>query len=173
MQLHFLKHKHMNPKHSSRYHFIAQHRGGPLSLENHRKLCSWARTCCEHALANFTLPPDQRLTDALHIAQQWEQGLVTTGAAMKAAVAVHRIARESKDPVFCAVARAIGHTVATAHMADHSLGGPFYMLKAMNLAHIDIYHERTWQIKKLHELPPELVAIVVDMWQKKGFDKKN
>lgn len=33
--------------------FIAVHRGGPLSKEQHYQLISWAHTCTEHVLPLF------------------------------------------------------------------------------------------------------------------------
>ena len=44
-----------------------------------------------------------------------------------------------------AVARAIGHTVATAHMADHSLGAALYALKA-----VKIYNQKRCRITVNH-----------------------
>lgn len=41
---------------------------------------------------------------------------------MKASVYAHAIARESSTPLAIELARSVGQTVATAHMADHSLG---------------------------------------------------
>lgn len=57
-------------------------------------------------------------------------------------------------------------------MADHSLGGAFYALKAIKLAKKDIENEREWQKKKLSELPTEINEIVQFMWMKKELDKR-
>ena len=38
-------------KQSKRYSFIAEHRGGPLTKDNHRKLIKWAIECSEHVLS--------------------------------------------------------------------------------------------------------------------------
>ena len=64
---------------------------------------------------------------------------------MKASQGAHTVARESSDPVKIAVARAIGHAVATAHMADHSLGSALYALKAVKITGNSIDQERKWQ----------------------------
>jgi len=64
---------------------------------------------------------DERLLHALFIANEWAKGKATVGDAMKASVEAHAAAREATDPVSTAIARAVGHAVATAHMADHSL----------------------------------------------------
>lgn len=151
--------------------FIAVHRGGTLTLENHRWLIHWARMCSEHILHLFGEEVDPRLIQALDIAKNWENGKVPTGAAMKASVAAHAAAREREDPATTAAARSIGHAVATAHMADHSIGAPLYALKALQLAEKPLNEEREWQLSQLQQLPPELIELVLHaMSQKeKGF----
>jgi hypothetical protein len=138
--------------------FIAVHRGGPLIKEHHRLLIRWARQCSVHVLSLIDEPLDQRLVNALYVAEEWEKGNARTGEAMKASVGAHQFARESTNPVVIAVARSIGHTVATAHMTDHSLGGALYTLKAINLAGKSIEEERKWQNE---QLPPEVRKLVL------------
>jgi polysaccharide deacetylase 2 family uncharacterized protein YibQ len=159
-------------KQSRRYPFIAEHRGGPLTKDNHRKLIKWAIECSEHVLFLIDNKIDKRLLYALEIAKQWENEIVPTGVALKASLGAHSVARQIENPVYKAVARSIGQTVATAHMADHSLGGAFYALKAIKLAKMDIENERDWQRKKLGELPSGVIEIVQTMWMKKELDKK-
>ncbi|WP_366520370.1 putative immunity protein [Deinococcus sp.] len=67
------------------------------------------------------------------IARAWTSGQATMTEARKAAVAAHTVARgaaarETANPVAVAVARAVGHAVATAHLADHSLSSVRYAL---------------------------------------------
>ena len=162
----------MTAKQSKRYPFIAEHRGGPLSKENHRKLIKWARECSEHVLSLIDKEIDKRLIDALNVAKDWENDKVQTGVAMKASLGAHAVARQSEDHVTKAVARSIGQAVATAHMADHSLGGAFYALKAVKLANKNIEEERKWQTAKMNELPPELVETIKNMWEKKELDRR-
>ena len=160
-------------QHSRRYSFIAEHRGGPLSIENHRKLIKWARECSEHVLHLIDTQIDHRLKHALHVAQVWEMGNLSTGEAMKASLLAHEVARQTEDPIYKALARAIGQAVATAHMADHSLGGAFYALKVVKLANNKILEEeRQWQTSKLNELPPDIIKIVQTMWKKKELDRR-
>jgi len=140
--------------------FITQHRGGSLTKEQHRQLMQWACLCAEHVLPLLGDEPDKRLQQALWVAHEWQNGNITTGAAMKASVTTHQTARESSNPVSIAVARAIGHAVATAHMADHSLGAALYALKAIKLAGKPVEEEWEWQNNQLHKLPPELVELV-------------
>jgi hypothetical protein len=68
-----------------------------------------------------------------------------------------------------AVARAVGHAVATAHMADHSLGAALYALKAVKNAGKSIDAERKWQNE---QLPSEIMEIVLTARSKKEQDLK-
>jgi len=157
---------------SKRYPFIAEHRGGPLTRDHHRKLMNWARECSENVLFLIDEEIDNRLLYALEVAEQWENDSVPTGVAMKASLGAHAVAKQVKKPVYKAIARSIGQTAATAHMADHSLGAAFYALKAIKLAKKDIENEKDWQIKKLGELPSGISEIVKATWIKKELDKK-
>lgn len=159
-------------KQSIRYPFIAAHRGGPLTKEDHRELIRWARECCEHVLPLLAIDVDDSLIYALTIAREWENDNASTGAAMKVSVAAHSIVKQLEDPVYKAFARSVGHAVATAHMADHSLGAAFYALKAVKLAGKDFEKERNWQFERLKELTPGLIGVVQTMWKKKGLDQR-
>lgn len=147
--------------------FVALHRGGLLSKHNHRKLIRWARECSEHVLPLLDGDIDKRLVHALQVAQEWENEKIKVGEAMKASVGAHAVAREPSNPVAIAVARSIGHTVATAHMADHSLGGALYALKAVQLAGKSINDERHWQITQLQQLTLENMELVLTTMRKK------
>jgi hypothetical protein len=138
--------------------FIAKHRGGPLNKEQHYQLITWACDCAEHVLPLFGEMPDERLNNALSIAREWAQGNASTGDAMKASVSAHTVARASSDPTAIAVARSVGQAVATAHMADHSLGAAWYALKAVNHAGMSADAERRWQDD---QLPPEIKDLVL------------
>ncbi|MCX6255149.1 MAG: hypothetical protein NTV31_11820, partial [Bacteroidia bacterium] len=63
-----------------------------------------------------------------------------------------------------AVARSVGHAVATAHMADHSLGAALYALKAVKNAGKSIDAERKWQNE---QLPSEIMELVLTAMSKK------
>lgn len=135
-------------------------------------MIKWAIECSEHVLFLIDKERDERLLHALDVAKQWENGTIPTGVAMKASLGAHAVARQVENPIHKAIARSIGQTVATAHMADHSLGGAFYALKAIKLAKKDIEIERNWQTKKLGQLPSEIIEIVQSMWIKKELDKR-
>jgi hypothetical protein len=130
--------------------FVAVHRGGPLSKEHHYLLISWAHACAAHVLPYFGQPKiDERLNDALKAAKAWERGEISVGDARKASLGAIAVANENSNPASIAVARAVGHAVATAHMADHSLRAAEYALKATKKSGQSIDTERKWQNEKL------------------------
>ncbi|MFZ5991053.1 MAG: putative immunity protein [Deinococcota bacterium] len=137
--------------------FVAVHRGGLLSKEHHRLLIRWAHNCAEHVLPLLGEGVDERLRVALETAKAWERGEASVGAAQKAAWAAHALARELTNPVAVMVAWAVGHAVATAHMADHSLGAAEFALKAVKAAGRSVELERTWQDEQLPAEVRELV----------------
>jgi hypothetical protein len=138
--------------------FIAEHRGGFLTKKHHQQLMLWACVCTEHVLPLLGGTFDDRLTNALLIARQWANGKTTVGDAMKASIGAHAVAREFANPTSKAVARAVGQAVATAHMADHSLGAAIYALKAIKYARKSIEKERKWQNE---QLPSEIMEVVL------------
>jgi hypothetical protein len=137
--------------------FIAAHRGGPLSAERHRMLMGWARGCAGHVLRLYGEKMDPRLMDTLDVAKAWEAGAASVGDARNASLGAIAAAREAPHPAAVAVARAIGHAAATAHMADHSLGAADYALKAVRAAGGSIAAERRWQERRLPDAIRELV----------------
>ena len=144
--------------------FVAVHRGGPLTRDHHHQLIRWARECSEHILPLIGENIDKRLIHALYVAKEWEKEKVTVGEARKASVSTHAVARESSNPVITAVARSIGHAVATTHMADHSLGAALYALKALKNAGKSVEAERKWQSE---QLPSEVMELVLTAMSKK------
>jgi uncharacterized protein GlcG (DUF336 family) len=127
----------------------------------------WARECSEHVLPLIPENIDSRLVYALQVAKDWENGKVPTGKAMKASLGAHAVAREASNPVSIAIARSIGQGVATAHMADHSMGAALFALKAVKHAGKSIEEEREWQTKQLQQLPAEIVELIQTTMRKK------
>jgi hypothetical protein len=145
--------------------FVAIHRGGLLDVTRHRLLATWAADCAEHVLPLFTnkYPEDDRPRRAIETARAWSRGKATVGEAREAAFAAHAAARSASDPAAREVARAAGHAVATAHMADHELGAAAYAIKAVRLASSESdamavgERECRWQREQLPEAIRELV----------------
>ena len=144
--------------------FIAEHRGGFLKKEQQCQLILWACNCAENVLPLFGEKPDNRLTDALFTGKKWAKGELRVGEAVISSLEAHTVARESLNPVSIAVARAVGHAVAAAHMADHSITGSLYALKAVKNAGKSIDAERNWQNE---QLPFEIRELVISTRQEK------
>ena len=137
--------------------FIAEHRGGLLTIERHRQLMKWSCDCANHVLPLIGGKTDKRLINALITVKKWVKGEATVGDARKASLQAIAVAHELLKPVAIAVARAVGHAVATAHMADHSLGAALYALKAVENAGGSTDAERKWQNERL---PMEIRELV-------------
>lgn len=149
--------------------FIAVHRGGPLTLERHRLLAMWSAECADHVLSLFTShkPTDHRPQAAIDVARAWSHGEITVGTARTAAVAAHAAAREVDSDAARYAARAAGHAVATAHMADHAPGAAMYALKAVRAAtgsEEAMAEEHKWQLACL---PEEIGDLVVSTFEQK------
>ena len=138
--------------------FIAEHRGGPLKMEQHKQLIIWACQCVEKILPVDGKIIDKRLTDAIKTAYQWSSGHASVGDARNASFQAIAVANELTDLKEKAIARAVGHAVATAHMSDHSLRAADYALKAVKLAGKSVDKERQWQEKLL---PPGISELVL------------
>jgi hypothetical protein len=138
--------------------FVAEHRGGPLRIEQHYQLIKWACDCAENVLHLFGEKIDDRLRNALSVAREWKQGNASVGDARKASLGAIAVANESSNQTAIAVARSVGHAVAAAHMADHSLGAALYALKAVKSAGKSIDAERKWQDE---QLPSEIRELVL------------
>ena len=145
--------------------FVAVHRGGSLSLEDHRLLVGWAADCAERVLPMFeSESDDRRPRKAIEVARAWVKGEVPTGDAQKAAYAAHAAAREARSPVARSAARTTGQAVATAHFADHSLVASNYALKTIKISGQSAEVEYAWQTSKI----PESVRILVTS----GFERR-
>jgi hypothetical protein len=148
--------------------FVAEHRGGPLKKEQHRQLINWACDCIENVFPLLGNNYDDRLKNALMVARAWAFDKTTVGDTRNASVNAIAVANESSDPVTIAVARAVGHAVATAHMADHSLGSAIYALKAVKSAGGSVDAEREWQNEHLPYEVRELILSIRSL-KEQGF----
>lgn len=102
----------------------------------------WAIQFAGHVSPLYGERIDEKLTEALEVALKWVQGEASVGEAREAAVGSHKVAQESSNETAVYVARSVGHAVATAHMADHSLGAAWYALKATKSAGKSVAAER-------------------------------
>lgn len=141
-------------------------RGGTLTDAHHKLLALWAADCAEHVLHLFEdgRPEDSRPRRAIELARAWARGDITMSQAREAAFEAHRAARDAQGAAREA-ARATGHAVAVAHMADHELGASAYAIRATMAAGESTTkedrrkQELEWQIK---QLPNEIKELVVE-----------
>lgn len=148
--------------------FIRDHRGGPLKKEQHYQLMKWACDCCEHVIHLSGEEIDERLVNALDVAKSWREGNASVGEARKASSGAIAVANESSNPTKTAIARSVGHAVATAHMADHSLRAAWYALKAVKKTGKSPDNETKWQNK---QVPLEIKELVLSARKAKKFEK--
>ena len=144
--------------------FVTEHRGGLLKKEQHQQLMQWGCDCAEHVLSLFGKEIDMRLKNAITVAKEWIKGNASVGDARDASLEAHTVAKESSNTTSVAVARSIGHAVATAHMADHSLVAALYALKAVKSAGKSVDDEKIWQNE---QIPVEIKEIVLPALRKK------
>lgn len=140
--------------------FVAVHRGGLLTDDDHRLLMGWALACTFHVLPLFHTQLDERLAEALNVARQWADRETATGACIKASRVAHAYARQAKERTEELLARCIGQAVATAHMADHCLGPAWYARKLVAHSGGSAEAERAWQIGQLRALPSHLQLLI-------------
>jgi hypothetical protein len=57
--------------------------------------------------------------------------------------------RTLSSPVSIAVTRCVGHAVATTHVADHSLGSAWYIVKPIAYAEESMQAEQRWKDDRL------------------------
>jgi hypothetical protein len=111
----------------------AERSPGTGTVEERRQVAEWAAACAERILPLFERRDrtDARPREAIEAARSFARGDIRVGVARKAAAAAHPAARTATDPAAVAAARAAGHTAATAHMASHAPGVPYYVSKAL------------------------------------------
>jgi hypothetical protein len=135
--------------------FVAEHRGGPLTKQQHQDLLVWASKCVNQVLVHIGEDSNPSLKSILDIGEAWKNGKASVGDARNAAFCAIGIAKELNDPQKVSAVRAVGHVVAVAHMADHSIRAADYALKALNECDRDL--EKQWQNKQLPTSIRELV----------------
>jgi len=94
--------------------------------------------------------------------KKWQHGDVSVGEARKASLDAFKVANESSNLTKITVARSVGHAVATAHMADHSLVAAWYALKAVKNAGGSIDVELKWQNNQISIQIKELILTARD-----------
>jgi hypothetical protein len=150
--------------------FVTVRRGGTLEDSQHRLLAAWAADCAEHVLDYFRLqhPGDDRPQRAIEQARAWSRGEISMTQAREAAYAAHDAAKIATGAARES-ARAAGHAVATAHMADHELGAAAYAIRAVRAASSPNMREDAgriecqWQRERLPDAIRALVLVDEDL----------
>jgi hypothetical protein len=137
--------------------WILEHRGGCLNRERQKQLMKWALDCVTHLLPLLNGCTNEQITAAIHIGNNWIVGKAKTIDAMNKSRETVKYARTLNSDLEIAVTRAAGHAVATAHMADHSMGVVYYGSKAVKIAGGSIESEISWQMEQLPDTIKELV----------------
>lgn len=146
--------------------FVTLRRGGTLDDSTHHLLAIWSADCAARVLDLFERehPGDTRVRDAIEQAYAWSRGEITMAQAREAAYAAHDAARIASGAASEA-ARAAGHAVATAHMADHELGGAAYAIRAVRAASAPHSRDEAGRAEcrwQRDHLPVEIRDLVVD-----------
>jgi len=105
-----------------------------IEKQKHQTLVLWALEYAQELTNKFEekYPNEHRPREAVKAGRAWAQGKIKMPAAKKAICAVHNAATQiANDIVYCSIARAIGHAVATVHVETHAIGGPIYALTAL------------------------------------------
>jgi hypothetical protein len=146
--------------------FVTVRRGGVLQDADHHRLAVWAADCAQHVLHLFeeAQPSDDRPRRAIEQARAWARSEITMTQARAAAFAAHAAARQVLGAAKEA-ARAAGHAVAVAHMADHELGAAAYAIRAVRAATPEAEREDAGRLEcqwQRAQLPAEIRELVLD-----------
>jgi hypothetical protein len=88
-------------------------------------------------------------------------GVITVGntSAVNKSREIIKYVKTLNNKLDIAITRAVSHAIATAHMADHSIGTVYYGLKAIKITGGSVESEIKWQIK---HIPNEIKELVLE-----------
>jgi hypothetical protein len=139
--------------------WILEHRGGYLNKEQQKQLLKWAINCVNHLLPLLNNNINEKIIDAINIGNNWIIEKAKTIDAINKSREIIKYVKTLNNELEIAITRAAGHAVATAHMADHSMGTVYYGLKAIKITGGSIESEINWQIK---HIPNEIKELVLE-----------
>ncbi len=119
------------------------------------KLAQWALNLAAHVFAfvgyEYEIAP--AIMNGFAVNRQWQNGEARMFDIRQAGLKVHRLARESGDPIIQAALRTAGQAIGTGHMREHAMVASDYAIKAINLKYPNdmnaVRAEREWQIAAL------------------------
>jgi len=150
--------------------WVLEHRGGTLKIEQQKLLMKWAFDCVNHLLPLLNNNINEYIINAIDIGDNWIIGKVNTGSAIKISREIVKYVKTLNNELEILITRAAGHAVATAHMADHSMGPVYYGLKAIKFVKGSIDSELKWQID---QIPEEIKELVINGLKNKGIIKED
>jgi hypothetical protein len=148
--------------------WVLEHRGGSLKIDQQKQLMKWALECVNHLLPLLNGSINEKITNAITVGNNWITGKATTGDAIKSAREIIKYVRTLNNELEILITRAAGQAVATAHMADHSMGPVYYGIKAIKINGGSIDSEIKWQIE---QLPNNIKELVINGLKNKGIIK--
>ena len=148
--------------------WVLEHRGGSLKIEQQKQLMKWAIDCISHLLPLLHNNINEKIVNALNTGNSWIIGKAKTGDAINVSREIVKYVNTLDDELEIAITRAAGHAVATAHMADHSMGAVYYGLMAIKITGGSMDSELNWQIE---QIPDEIKELVIDGLKNKGIIK--
>ena len=123
------------------------------------QLCRYGLLLADHILSSVdkTYLNNEIIKEGFQANKKWQNGEVRMHDVRQAGFKVHKLARESTDPVtVSATLRVACHAIATGHMKEHAMVASDYAIKVINLKYPDcieeIRKERLWQIEQLKEI---------------------
>jgi hypothetical protein len=148
--------------------WVLEYRGGSLKIEQQKQLMKWAIDCVNHLLPLLNNNINEKIINAINIGNDWIIGKAKTGDAINISREIIKYVKTLDNKLEIAITRAVGHAVATAHMADHSMGAVYYGLKAIKINDGSIDSEFNWQIE---QIPSEIKELVINGLKNKGIIK--
>jgi hypothetical protein len=139
--------------------WILEHRGGCLNKDQQKQLMKWAINCVNHLLPLLNNNINKEITDAINIGNEWINEKAKTIEAINKSREINKYVKTLNNELEIAITRAAGHAVASAHMADHSLGTVYYGLKAVKITGGSVESEINWQI---NYIPNDLKKLVLE-----------
>ena len=150
--------------------WVLEHRGGTLKIEQQKLLMKWAFDCVNHLLPLLNNNINEYIINAIDIGDNWIIGKVKTGSTIKISMEIVKYVKTLNNELEILITRAAGHAVATAHMADHSMGPVYYGLKAKKIIGGTTDSELKWQID---QIPEEIKELVINGLKNKGIIKED
>jgi hypothetical protein len=148
--------------------WVLEHRGGSLKIEQQKQLMKWAIDCVNHLLPLLNSNINEKIINAINIGNNWIIGKAKTVDAINCSREIIKYVRTLDNKLEIAITRAAGHAVATAHMADHSMGPVYYGSKAIKINGGIIETEINWQIE---QIPNEIKELVLEGLRNKKIIK--